>query len=121
MKNDFDTRLKAIERELIGLKTAQRFSSVRTTSISHSNLLTTGNYRVTFDNAGGDILSNFFVNDPSGERNGAVYALPPSGNSQIVQINATTTDPPDIYTPIYFSVQLTVISNYPVVSITRIS
>lgn len=121
MKNDFETRIKSIERELISLKTAQRFASVRTSSVTYSDLLTTGNYRVTFDNRGGDILSSFFVSDPSGERYGAVYALPPSNNSQVVQIDATDPNYPDIHTPVHFSVRLIVISNYPVISITRIS
>lgn len=117
MKNEFDQRIKTIMQELLDLKTASEYSSIRTSNITSSGTITTGLYRVTYDNRGESIISMFYNGQP-----GFCFLYPrtPSGNSQVVEVRATrwnnTTQSYDTYTN-----KLVVVSNVPVVSITRIS
>ena len=122
MRDDFDKKIKNLEREILDLKTACEYTSVRSSSITNSQVLNTGNYQVTFDNDGDEIMSMFFVNDPTGQHFGSVFALPPQGSTQTLLIDATDYQYSGAtVVPVNFNVRLTAISNYPITNIVKIS
>lgn len=118
MKNDFDTRLKNIEEELLALKTASEYSSVRNSSITSASRIRTGLYRVNYDTNGQAILSTFYKEIDSGYCE--IYGRTPTSNSQVVEV-VTTTWSNEEQRYITYENGLVVVSNVPVASITRIS
>jgi len=121
MNRELELRLKQIEQEILDLKTASEYSSVRSSSIVDSELLSTGNYRVTFDNHGNEVFAAYFTRGAQGVRHGGADAYPPQGSTQIVQVDASyaSSDSPPVR--VDYNVILTIVSNYPVVSIERIN
>lgn len=116
MKNDFDTRIKNILKELTDLKTASEYTSVRASRIVTSGTVSTGLYRVVYDNRGETILSSFYNALPDFC---AYYPRTPSGNSQIVEVQSTTwNNQTQSYE--YHTNKMVVVSNVPVISITRL-
>lgn len=117
MKNDFDDRIKNIERELLALKTASEYSSVRTANITSSGQISTGLYQITYQNTGESIISMMYQGTPDYCN---LYARTPVGNKQIVEVKTVRwNNSTQSYE--YFTNRLIVVSNVPVTSITRIS
>ncbi|MBP5470023.1 MAG: hypothetical protein J6Z11_12355 [Candidatus Riflebacteria bacterium] len=112
MKNEFDKELKNIEDELLNLKTASEYTSIKSTNYNNSWQVSTGLYQITYDNYG-DIATIAFLGDVETE-----FSPPdlrtPNGNKQIIEV--VTTDPDGtIYTT-----NLTLISSQPVLSVVRL-
>ena len=122
MKNEFSDRIKAIELELTALKTAGIYTSVKSSYTTYSGKIRTGLYRITFDNAGEGILSYFFTNKGD-EANGNLYPRTPIGSVQIVEVDTTydKAEPGASPSPVTYELEFIVVSNVPVVDITRIS
>lgn len=118
MNNEFVNRLKKIEQELLDLKTANLYSSVRSASTVSTDYLTTGLYKVTYEDKGEPIIS-IFSQAIVGPRCW-VYARTPETTSQVLEVNTTYWDNA---TQQYItdSCPITIISNVPVISINRIS
>lgn len=116
MQNEFDQRLKNMERELLDIKTASIYSSVKSVETSASTQVSTGLYQITYEEGDTNIMSLMFLGY------GSVYPRTPVGDTQIIEI-ATSGSPIDQNTGEYtvYSTQLSVISNRKVVSIARIS
>lgn len=116
MKKDFDQLIKDSENELLALKTASEYSSIRMTNFSSSTQVTTGLYRITYENSGEDIFSLIYCGVSSGNW-GVVSARTPVGNTQVIEV-VTDIDVSSGWE--VFSAPLVVVSNIPVVRITRI-
>lgn len=118
MNNEFVDRLKRIEKELLNLKTANLYSSVRSARTTSTDYLTTGLYKIQYQSKGEPIISLFSqaIVGPYCW----VYARTPDTNSQILEINTTYWDN-ETQQYITDSCPINIISNVPVISITRIS
>ena len=116
MKKDFDTMIKNLEQELTDLKTSARYASVRSARTTTQTNVTTGLYRVTYENTNVPVFS-FVYGSPVNDNWGTVWARTPSGNTQVVEVNTDEVTYPNTT----HTAQMIVISNKPVVSITRIS
>ena len=114
--NDFDIRIKRIEEQLLALKTASEYSSVRTTQFTAVNNVYTGMYMVTYQQGNDEILSTVYCGAAGGIY-GFAYARTPSGNTQIVEVS---TDESTEQGWVTHTAPLIVVSNVPVISITRI-
>ena len=117
MANKFAERIKRIEDELIALKTASEYSSMRTSYVTNPVTITTGLYRVEFNSGGQPILSNFYRQDAAVLC--YISARTPVGNSQIVEVNTTRWDN-ERQEYVTYENGLLVVANVPIVSITRI-
>ena len=115
MKNDFDTMVNNIEKELLDLKTASEYSSVKS-AYSTQISVTTGLYRITYQNTSEEVYS-LVSGNPVNDNYGVAFARTPSSNTQVVEIN---TDEMTYPSPTRTS-RMTVIANKPIISITRIS
>lgn len=115
----FDNRVKALENELLALKTASVYTSIRSASFTASNLVYTGLYRLTYGPPTEEIFSIVLCGTSNREW-GIGYPRTAGTNSQIVEINSDRFDP---YTQTVTTLQvpLVVVSNRPVISIERIS
>ena len=114
MQNSFDIAIKEIEDEILNLKTASEYSSVKS-SYSTQVQVTTGLYQITYQDTAEPVFS-FAFGTAVTDNFGVAQLRTPSGNTQIVEIN---TDEVTYPSPTHTS-QLTVIANKPVISITRI-
>ena len=116
MKNNFDEDIKNIEAEILALKTATDYTSVRSAQFSSSTLVRTGLYRITYDTGGEDIFSIIYVGT-AGSDWGLVYPRTPNGNTQVVEVATTFLDSGQYITK---DVPIAIVSNVPVTSIVRI-
>lgn len=117
MTRDFENRLKKIQQELTDLKTASQYSSLRSVHTTSTSGVTTGLYRVTYDNPNNEpIISLFYKND---NNYGMLYGRTPGTSSQIVEVNSTRWDNTQ-QTYITETTSLVVVSNVAVSSIARI-
>ena len=92
MNGEFETSIKNIEQEILALKTASTYSSIRSTQFSTSTQVTTGLYRITYDLNQDEVLSIIYsgVADEGSldiDKWGVIYARTPVGNTQIVEVN----------------------------------
>ena len=118
MKNDFTEELKNIEAELLALKTASEYTSVRSANYTSTANVVTGIYRITYAASSEPIFS--FVacgENPSGK--GFVYARTPSANAQVIEAHTTYYDY-DTQTYVTVAVPVSVVANRPVTSIEKI-
>lgn len=120
MKGDtFENRIKALELELLALKTASTYTSVRSANFTSSNLVYTGLYRITYGPPVEEIFS--IVLCGTSERQwGKGYPRTAGANTQIVEVASDRFDP-STQTTTTLQVPLVVVSNRPVISIERIS
>lgn len=119
MKNDFANEIKAIEDELLALKTSAEYTSTRSANYTSTANVYTGIYRLTYESSNEPIFSLVYCgNEPLGK--GFVYARTPSTDTQIIEADTTYYDF-DIQAYVTINVPVSVISNRPVVSIERIS
>lgn len=114
--SDFSERIKRIEERLLALKTASEYSSVRTTQYSAVSNAYTGMYRVTYQQGNDEILSTVYCGASAGIF-GFAYARTTSGNTQVIEVS---TDENTTQGWVTHMAPLVVVSNVPVISITRI-
>lgn len=117
MQNDFDQRIKRLEQELLDIKTASEYSSVKSASFTASTTVYTGEYLITYADGKEDIMSNIYCGTSQGEW-GIAYPRTPNGNTQIVEITSDTYEEGGY---VRYYVPLSVTSNRKVLSIARIS
>ena len=119
MKNDgFEDRMKELENELLAIKTASAYASVRSASFTSSNLVHTGLYRITYGPPIDPIFSIVLCGTSNREW-GIGYPRTAGNNTQIVEINSDRYDP-YTQTVTTLDVPLVVVSNRPVTKIERI-
>lgn len=118
MKNEFESEIKKIEQELIDLKTASKYTSIRSAFHSTSTLVYTGMYRIRYNNNNNPIFSIIYCNF-IGSNYGLAYPRTPNGNEQIVEIDSTYFDG-DSEQYVTQHLPLSIASNFPVISIERI-
>lgn len=117
MQNEFDQRIKNLEQELLDLKTASQYSSVKSASFTSSFLVYTGLYQINYEDGKENIMSNVYCGTSQGEW-GIAYPRTPVGSTQIVEVSS------DIYKDgeyVRYNVPLSIASNRKVLSIARIS
>lgn len=117
MNNEFDKELKYIEEELLKLKTASEYTSIKNASIFSNLRVTTGLYRITYKASDNPIIATAYKGIVGNY--GYYYLRTPSGNTQIVEVVTTYWSNADQR---YYTDEntLTIISNTPVESIVRI-
>ena len=121
MKNDFSERIKKIEDELLALKTASEYTSVRNTITTFSGRVRTGLYRITYQTNGETIISNIF-SDKTKQNYGGIYPRTPQGSTQIVEVDSSYAEIDHGSShEVTYTMSFVVVSNVPVTSITRIS
>jgi hypothetical protein len=105
--NEFDQTIKKIESELLAIKTASQYTSVRSANFTSSISVQQGLYRVTYQNTGEPIFSFCYIGT-NVEEYGSPYPRTPQGNTQVIEVKNDSSAP------------LVIVSNVPVISITRI-
>ncbi len=118
MKNEFVEQLKGIEQELLALKTAAEYSSLRNSYSSSSLRVTTGLYRVDYATDGQAIMSQFYRQEI--DKPCSVLGRTPSATSQIIEVDTTIWSNAE-QRWITYENGLVIVSNVPITSITRIS
>lgn len=114
MKNEFDNKIKEIEQELLDLKTACEFVSTRSACVQNSVAVNTGVYQIIYDNPRADHIATFIIADDPNHMAGAFLRIPSNTTTQLVDIVASNTEQS-------WTGRVTIISNLPVVSFTKIS
>lgn len=117
MNNEFDKELKYIEEELLKIKTASEYTSIKNASVFSNLRVTTGLYRITYKASDNPIIAMVYKGIVGNY--GRYYLRTPSGNTQIVEVVTTYWSNADQR---YYTDEntLTIISNTPVESIVRI-
>lgn len=115
MNEEFGNKIKNIEREILDLKTASLYTSIRNTITAYSGVVSTGVYKIVYNNQGENIISDVYTNKYK-KLAGSVSLRTPQGSEQFVDVDTT-----DRVTGVPYTTSLVVVSNVPVVSITRIS
>lgn len=117
MNNEFDKELKYIEEELLKLKTASEYTSIKNASVFSNLRVTTGLYRITYKASDNPIIAMVYKGIVG--NHGRYYLRTPSGNTQIVEVVTTYWSNADQR---YYTDEntLTIISNTPVENIVRI-
>ena len=118
MIDQLTKRLKYIEDEILRLKKAKEYASVKS-SFSQRVDAYTGIYKVTYNNNNQQVLSEFFSSLVENDYV-VIGARPSSGNEQIVEVQTSywSNEEQRVITT---TVSLIAVANYPIVSITRIS
>lgn len=116
MKNDFADEIKTIEDEILALKTASEYTSVRSANYTTTATVQTGIYQITYENSDEPIFS--LVDCARMDTyHGSVYSRTPSGNKQVVEVQTTYIDNNQMVTT---TTSLTIISNLPVIGFEKI-
>lgn len=115
MSQEFEGKIRKIEQELIDLKTATEFTSIKSASFNTTTNVTTGTYQITYQISEG-VMSQVYCGSSGGDW-GMAYARTPSGNTQVVEVATDKSSGGSIST---YSVPLVIASNSPVVSIVRL-
>ena len=116
MNREFEAKIKKIEQELIDLKTATEYTSVRSANYNSSFNVSVGLYKITYADEG--VFSIIYSADASGSWGaGIVYPRTPNGNVQYVEVGYSEFIIPGSSTE---TTPMVVISNTPVLSIERV-
>ena len=115
MNDDFLSRMKNIEMEILELKTSSLYTSVRNTITAFSGTVSTGVYKIVYDNKGERIISDVYTNKYK-KSDGSISLRTPQGSNQMVDVDTTNRTTGQVY-----STSFVVISNVPVISISRVS
>ena len=84
---NFEEEIRAIEQEILDLKTASEYVSIKNATITTATSVTTGLYQVNYASGDEPILAMAYkgVSDKEGN-----YSLrTPSGNTQIIEVVTT--------------------------------
>lgn len=106
MRNEFDERIKKIEQELLDLKTASEFVSTRSACVENSVRVRTGIYEIKYENNRGYRIATFIIADNPDALAAGYLRTPTNSTTQLVEMAG------DGY--------VTIVSNLPVVSFTKI-
>ena len=117
MQNEFDQRIKKLEQELLDLKTAAKYTSVKSAAFTTSTTVYTGLYQITYEESLDSIMANIFCGTSQGQW-GIAYPRTPTGNVQLVEI---ATDHYEEGGYVTYNVPLSITSNRKVLSIARIN
>lgn len=119
MANNFEERIKNMEREVLDLKTASLFTSIRNVTVTHSGTVYTGVYKITYESSDEPIMS-FFYSDKYKKSEGSIKPRTPSGSTQYVEVDTTyAVIEQGGATPVTYNISFSVVSNIPVKSIVR--
>lgn len=113
MKNEFDEKVKKIEQELIDLKTACEFTSTRSAFVQNLVPVNTGVYQITYDNPDADHIATFIIADDPNNMAGTYLRSPSSSSVQLADIVSSNTSQS-------WTGRISIVSNLPVVSFTKI-
>ena len=116
MQNEFDQRIKRLEQELLDIKTASEYSSVKSASFTASTTVYTGEYLITYADGKEDIIANIYCGTSQSEW-GIAYPRTPQGDTQVVEIVSDTYEEGGY---VRYYVPLSITSNRKVLSIARI-
>lgn len=114
MRNEFDERIKKIEQELLDLKTACEFVSTRSACVETSVAVNTGVYEIKYENPKSDYIATFIIASDPLNMAVAYLRTPSNPTTQRVEIVASNSEGS-------WTGYVTIISNLPVVSFTKIS
>lgn len=118
MIDELTKRIKNVEEELVRLKTARQYTSIKSANSAQISVHT-GMYRVTYAGSNGQIISEAFTT-LIGRNYASLRMRPPSDNYQDVEVKSYYWDSPTQQF-IDQTITLSVVANYPIVSIERIS
>lgn len=104
--NDFEEEIKQIKSEILALKTASAYTTIRSADFTSTILVSQGLYRVTY--ASEPVYSFCYIGTDV-EDSGLPFPRTPEGNTQVIEIRYDEDSAP-----------LTIVSNVPILSITRI-
>lgn len=122
MDDDFSLRIKKIEQELLALKTSSLFTSIRNSVSTVFRGAQTGLYRVVYNNRRGESIISSVYSSKYKNTLGGIYARTPQGSSQIIEVDTTYIPAGSgSASPVTYTIDFVVVSNVPVVSITRLS
>ena len=120
MNSEFDKRLKNIEQELTDLKTASEYSSIRSAAVTYSQLVYTGTYRIEYDNKGEDVFSIITTGIIQDNNTlGKALGRTPVAGVQIVEVFTSYENSQG--QEVTKSTTMVVVSNVPVLNISRMS
>lgn len=114
----FETKIKYIQEEILRLKTAKKYISVRSANYASSITVYTGLYRLTYEASDEPIVAIGYLGIAGTGRWLYPYMRTPINNTQIVEIDTTYFDGSSYITDRY---QLRVISNHKITNIERVS
>lgn len=116
MANEFVSEIKDIELELLALKTASEYTSVKSVETTPSQDVYTGLYRIDYATNGNEIVAMIYTANDNYTR---VHPRTPGASSQIVEIESTRwNNSTQSYET--FTNKMIIVSNVPVSSITRL-
>lgn len=116
MANEFVNEIKNIESELLALKTASEYTSVKSAKTTTSQDVYTGLYQINYNTGGNEIVSMIYAVNSNYTR---LHPRTPGSSSQIVEVQSTRwNNSTQSYET--FTNKMTVVSNVPVSSITRL-
>lgn len=115
MLNEFDRELKWVEKELLDLKTAKPYTSVRNTVSTVISNAYTGLYRITYAHSEEPIISQaYFASSGYSYLALPFYLRTPNTNTQTIEVN--TTDENNVTS----NINIQIISNRQITNIERI-
>ena len=124
MSRELVKKLDNIWSEILDLKTASSYSSVRSSSTNSPTTVRTGIYRVTFQETGEPIMAKYYIDTTNLSWQSAyfmrIFPRTPESNTQVIEVNSSV-DTSDHQSSITYDVNLIILSNRPITSITRIS
>ena len=115
MNNEFDKKIRAFKRELLDIKTASEYTSVRSAKYISGVTLSTGLYRVTYQNIGEPVFSLVYRTGGWGTAKGRT----PNNNTQDIEVYTDEWDTQS-QSVVHHTVQIAIASNLSVASITKI-
>lgn len=89
MDNEFDRRLKNIEKEILNLKTSHEYTSVKNARYSASTQVYTGLYKITYENTSEKVFSLVYSGDSGSNWGRYVWDRTPVNNEQVIEVNTT--------------------------------
>lgn len=115
MNNEFDREINAFKRELLDIKTAADYTSVRSANYLTGVTLTTGLYRITYRDVDEPVFSFIYRTGGWGTARGRT----PDDNTQDIEIYTDEWDT-ESQSVVSHTVQIAIASNLEVVSISKI-
>lgn len=112
--SNFSEEILYIENELLRLKTASNYTSVKSASYGEQWQVSTGLYEITYENGGNEICANAYLGS-TGDKWGRPHLRTPSDSKQIAEVITTDTS------GVVNTVNMTIVSNCPIISVKKIT
>lgn len=116
MKNDFTEEIKNIENEILALKTASEYVSIRSANYTTTATVQTGLYKITYAD-GEEPIFSFIQCQRMDTYHGSADPRTPSGNEQVVEVMTSYLEN---NSPVTTTSSLVIVSNRPVVGFENI-